>query len=139
MPPRGRDDASIAQEQIGHLDRLVEKTARVTAQIEHDTGGWTLRIAAEAAAKFAFERGGGVLVERGDTHSEHVAVAPGDDGRWHHMCACHGDVERRIDALALDGKPDLAAVRAAQPPDDLVLNQVFNWLAVDLGDDVVRF
>ncbi len=120
MSPRGGDDPPAGEEQVRHLDRLVEKAAGVRAQIEHDARHRGT-VGVERRAQLAIERQGGALVERGDAQRHDRPVAPRDHGRRVDVGAVDRHLEGLRDPLAPDDQPDWPAGGAAELADDRVL------------------
>jgi hypothetical protein len=107
-------DESIREPHVRDLHRLVEQSARVVAQVEHEAADRRVLALLGEILEHVGEVVDGVLLERADPH---VRVArlekpPGHRLDLHHVAADR-ELLGRVEALAEDLDLDLAALLAA--------------------------
>ena len=134
-----RNDLSLFQEGIGHLDRLSEQAARVVAQVQHNAADIV------DAAQFLdrllqslFQVRIGLVVEGRHTQDNRIAHHTAA-----HRCQLDGvaddrDVERIGHAFAHDGQHDFRPDRPAHLFHGLVQQQPHQVFTVHLGDEIAR-
>jgi hypothetical protein len=131
---RGHDQIPARQEAVGHLDRLIERTARIRAQVEHQALHATLGQVGERVAELlvgvlaevrhAHVTGGGVDHEHG-VHRGHVDLVPR-----------HLDVEQLVVAGAAQRDADGRAAGPAQLGHRLIARPPLGVVVLDLRDHV---
>jgi len=130
----GINDKSAVEEFVADLHRLVEQSARVVAQIEHEA----LYLAVMPGAEFVqrlLQIVAGALFKAGDADVL-VAVAQilGLDRLYLDHLARDAHREEFRHALAMDGQADLAALRPAHPLDRVGQRHALGEVVIDLDD-----
>ena len=116
-----RDDRTLAQEQVGQPDRLVEHAARVAAQVEDDAGEPAARLPLQLGQRFGNPRRRPVIEAVDPDHAD-IAVARCGYSRFEHQGALQLQLTRLGHADRHDPDRDRAADRSAQPVDDFAMH-----------------
>src|SRR5690606_8376791 len=131
-----RDDLPVGEEQVAERHGLVERPARIPAQIEHEPADASARLAPQPGER-GLDVGADVAAELVDADHPDAAFVelPGDRLELDHAPG-HRDVERLVAAGAKDRQLDRAPRRAAHLLDRLVEFEAVDQLAFDMRDVV---
>ena len=136
MAAARRNDLAARQEDVGHVDRLVQQAARIAAQIQYHA----LNLLPDLTPCFCQCLGqvrGGLPVEAHDADVRDIAIGAVAHGRWHNAGSFEPNLERIGLAFASQPKMYLRVDRSTQPFDPLADGEAGNRSMVDVGNSVV--
>ena len=135
--PITRDDRTLAQEQVGQADGLLEHAAGVAAQIEDDPGEPVARLPLQSGQRLHDPHCRPVIEAMHPDHAN-IAIARCGYGRLENRGALQPQFARLRHAGRHYLDRDRAADRPAQAVDDLVMHAPVRRDAIDRDDLVLR-
>ena len=137
MAAAGRNDLARIEQIVRNRNRLIQKPARIVAQIEHIALERRPDLLLQVAHRLLQARIG-LFVEAGQADIGDIAFAPPFHAVDLHDGAGQGEVERFLGAVAQNGQRDLRACGPAHLGDGIVQRHALHRHIVDGRDEIAR-